>query len=76
MSKQLLELYSHFPGDAATKGVGDFSIRNWTEEGTAVQLELISKFTNLRFLEIVFSFPSSVDGVPIDKFSYPLEQTL
>jgi hypothetical protein len=76
MSKQLLELYSHFPEYAATKGAADFSIYNWTEEGTAVQREIISKFKNLRTLEIIFSFPSIIDGVPIDKFNYSLEQTL
>lgn len=75
-SKLLLDLYSHFPGDAATKGVRQFSIRNWTEEGTAVQLELISKFTNLQYLSATFSFPSIVDGTPMERFNYPNEQGL
>ncbi|KAH7077166.1 hypothetical protein FB567DRAFT_608125 [Paraphoma chrysanthemicola] len=73
-SKQLLKLYSHFAGDAATKGVTDISIYNWTEQGTAVQLDLISKFTNLQFLDVVFSFPSIVDGVPMERFNYTNEQ--
>ncbi|KAF2826312.1 hypothetical protein CC86DRAFT_370350 [Ophiobolus disseminans] len=75
-SKQFLNLFAYFPGDAATKGVGQFSMNNWTEEGTAVQTELISKFTNLKFLNVIFSFPSIVDGVPMEKFDYSNEQAL
>jgi hypothetical protein len=73
-SKQLLNLYSQFPEDTATKGIQRFSIHNWTEQGTAVQLNLISKFTNLQFLHAIFSFPSIVDGVPLERFNYPNEQ--
>lgn len=74
-SQHLLNLYSHFPGDEVTKGVQEFSIYDWTETGTAIQLELILGFTNLEFLDIVFGFPG-IDGEPMDKYDYPNEQNL
>ncbi|KAI4693160.1 uncharacterized protein J4E88_001531 [Alternaria novae-zelandiae] len=73
-SKQLLDLFSHLPKDAASKRVKHISIYNWTEQGTPAHLELISKFTQLEFVEIIFSFPSIEDGVRMERFDYTNEQ--
>jgi hypothetical protein len=73
-SKQLLDLYSHLPEDAASKRVKHISIYNWTEQGTPTHLELISKFTHLQSVEIIFSFPSIEDGVRMERFDYTNEQ--
>lgn len=72
--KHLLEFYSHFRDDEVTKCAKEFGIFEWTEEGTSVQLELTTKFTNLESLEITFSFPGIVDGTPMDEFDYANEQ--
>jgi hypothetical protein len=75
-SRHLLNFYSQFPDNEATKDVELFSLFNWTEDSTAVQLELISKFTNLETIEITFSFPGTIDGTPMNKYSYSNEQYL
>ncbi|KAH7371399.1 hypothetical protein BKA66DRAFT_186281 [Pyrenochaeta sp. MPI-SDFR-AT-0127] len=75
-SQHLLNLYSLFPGDEATKNVEEFSVYDWTEKGTAIQLDLISRFTNLEFLDIIFGFPGMVDGEPMNRYDYPNEQGL
>jgi hypothetical protein len=73
-SRTLLDFYSKFPYNEATKDVKVLSLCNWTEDSTAVQLELISKFANLESLEITFTFPSIIDGTSMDKFNYTNEQ--
>jgi hypothetical protein len=75
-SKQLLDLYSQFLGDIATKGIRQFPMYNWTEQGIAIQLELISQFSDLEFLDAIFTFPSIVNGEPMERFKYPNEQYL
>ncbi|KAH7072882.1 hypothetical protein BKA63DRAFT_492228 [Paraphoma chrysanthemicola] len=72
-AKQLLKLYCHFPDDAATKGVRWIEISDWTEESTAVQLLLISKFTKLRDVDATFTFPTMVDSIP-GRYVYTNEQ--
>jgi hypothetical protein len=73
-SRNLLNFYSQFPYNEAAKDVEVFSLWNWTDDSTAIHLELISKFTNLESLEITFSFPTIIDGTPMDKFNYTNEQ--
>ncbi|KAI4711384.1 hypothetical protein J4E89_003949 [Alternaria sp. Ai002NY15] len=73
-SQQLLDLYSHLPEDAASKHVKHISICNWTEQGTATHLELISKFIQLESINIIFSFLSIEDGVRMERFDYTNEQ--
>ncbi|KAI4655830.1 hypothetical protein J4E93_000545 [Alternaria ventricosa] len=73
-SKQLLDLFSHLPEDAASKLVKHISIYNWTEQGNPTHLELISKFTQLKSIDIIFSFPSIEDGVRMERFDYTNEQ--
>ena len=75
-SQHLLNLFSQFPGDEATKGIEEFSIYNWTDQGTQIQLGLILKFQNLCFLDVFFSFLGIVDGEPMDKYNYRNEQSL
>jgi hypothetical protein len=73
-SKQVLDLYSHLPKDAASERVKHISIHNWTEQGTSTHLELISKFTQLESVKLIFSFPSIEDGVRMERLDYTSEQ--
>jgi hypothetical protein len=73
-SQTLLNLYFQFSDNEATKDVKLISIYDWKEEGTAVQLQLISKFTNLESLKMSFSFLSIIDGTLMNKYNYPNEQ--
>jgi hypothetical protein len=73
-SKQLLDLYSHLPKNAASERVKHISIHNWTEQGTSTHLELISNFTQLESVKLIFSFPSIEDGVRMERFDYTNEQ--
>jgi hypothetical protein len=75
-SRNFLEFCSQSPYNEATKDVNEVSLWNWTKNSTAVQLALISKFTNLSTLEITFSFPSTIDGIPMKEFDYTNEQNL
>lgn len=75
-SQQLLNLYSHFAGEDATKGTEELTVRSWTESSTAVHLDLVSKLPNLDSINIVYAFASVNDGVPLSEFNYAYEQEL
>jgi hypothetical protein len=75
-SQQLLDLYSHFSGEEATKGTEELTIRNWSESSTAVHLDLVLKLSNLDSINIVYAFANVNDGVPLSEFNYTYEQEL
>lgn len=68
-SKQTLPLFNHLSEDVF-KGVTVFAIHHWCEEGTHVQLDLISKFTNLKSLKMIYGFPTNVDGKSTYRFDF------
>jgi hypothetical protein len=74
-SRQTLDLFNQFSEDVF-KRVTDFAIYNWTEEGTQVQVDLITRFSNLTSLEIVFGFPGIIDGKTLYRFDCSIERNL
>lgn len=75
-SKRLITFLEEFPEEAGFKAITDFNLYEWTEDAVTLQLSLISRFTELEAISLVFAMKGLSDGWSEEDHDYNLEQDL
>lgn len=76
-SKLLYDWLSQFPNREGFKAVKDFACYQWDafgQEATQVQIDLLTRLTNVDTLQLTFTFPSIVHGIVESEYDWETEQ--
>ncbi|CAO2654973.1 Nn.00g117060.m01.CDS01 [Neocucurbitaria sp. VM-36] len=76
-SKILYDWLTQFPDHEGFKAVKDFACYQWDAfdlEATQVQIDLLTRLTNVQALYLTFTFPSIVDGIAESEYDWEAEQ--